>query len=112
MEIGERTKEEINEDMRERLEHRDVILAIRAIFATNSGPILFKYLFKHFDVAQLPEPGLESQMLYEYLGMLRAGNSIFKLASEADFETTGRLLAEIEKDKYARLLADATPRRD
>lgn len=100
MEIGPQiTKEEF----RERAEHRDAILDIRAMLNSESGRRFFKYLFKNFDVGSLPERGMDGEILHEYLGFLRAGNSIFKLASEANVEIAAQLLAKIEKERYADL---------
>jgi hypothetical protein len=95
------------EDIKEAIEHRDVLLAIRAILSTSSGKLFFKYLFKHFEVSELPEIGLDEQFLRDKLGFLRAGNSIFKLVAEANAEVAGALLAENEKDRYARIYAEA-----
>ncbi len=91
------------EEISAALKHRDVILNIRAILATKTGTEFFKYLFEVFGVADLPDIGLEGQLLFEQIGFLRAGKSIFKLVCEADFETAGRLLAKTEKDKYDEL---------
>lgn len=89
-----------NKDRQERLEHRDVLLAIGAIIKTDEGRKLFKYFFKNFDVAEVPEPGTEGIILHEYLGFLRAGNSIYKLACEADSEIAASLLSKLEREKY------------
>lgn len=91
------------EDIREAIEHRDMLLDIRALLATSSGKNFFKYLFKHFQVGELPEMGLDGTMLADTLGFLRAGNSVFKLVAEADAEMAGKFLAENEKEKYDRL---------
>ncbi len=74
---------------------------------TVHGKNVFKYLFKHFEVAELPEQGLEGSFLSERLGILRAGNSIFKLVAEANAEIAATLLAQNEKDRYAKIYADA-----
>lgn len=95
------------EEVKEAIEHRDVLLAIRAVLATASGKVLFKYLIKSFDVNELPEIGLEGSILMDRLGFLRAGNSIFKLLAEADAGIAGNLLAEIEKERYAQIYADS-----
>ncbi len=95
------------EEIQERIEHRDVLMHIRAILTTGSGLSFFKYLFKNFDVAELPESGLEGNLLYERIGVLRAGNAIFKLVSEANAEIAANLLAQNEKERYAKLYADA-----
>jgi hypothetical protein len=85
---------------KEHIEHQDVLLAIGALLKTKEGLQLFKYLFKNLEVATLPEQGLQSEVLHEFLGFLRAGNSIYKLACEADAEVAASLLAKIEKEKY------------
>lgn len=92
-----------SEDIREAIEHRDILLDIRALLSSSSGKNFFKYLFKHFQVGELPEMGLDGTMLADTLGFLRAGNSVFKLVAEADAEMAGRFLAENEKEKYDRL---------
>lgn len=90
-----KTQEEISEA----LKHREVILHIRAILATQSGVKFFEYLFEVFGATELPEIGLEGQLLFEKMGFLRAGKSIFKLVSEADYKVAAMLLAKTEKDK-------------
>lgn len=95
------------EEISERIEHRDALLHIRAILATDSGRQFFKYLFKQFEVTELPELGLEGNLHYEKLGFLRAGNSIFKLVAEADAHAAANLLAQNEKDRYVKLYAEA-----
>lgn len=92
-----------DQSRRELLEHRDVLLAIASILKTNEGLQLFKYLFKTFEVAQLPEPDMEDKVLTEYLGFLRAGNSIYKLVCEADFNIAGNILSKLERERYERL---------
>lgn len=87
------------EEIEDALKHRDVILHIRAILATKSGIEFFKYLFEVFGVTELPEIGLEGQLLFEKMGFLRAGKSIFKLVSEADFNVAAQLIAKTEKEK-------------
>lgn len=84
----------------ERIEHRDVLLAIASIMKTKEGSQLFKYLFKSFDVMNLPPREMEGNNLHEYLGFLRAGNSLYKLSCEADYQTTANLIAEIERRRY------------
>jgi hypothetical protein len=89
-----------NKTRQEELEHRDVLLAIRSIFKQKEGLKFFKYLLKNLDVGMLPERGMTGENLSEYLGFLRAGNSIYKLACETDSETTASLMAQIEKEKH------------
>lgn len=95
------------EEISEAIEHRDCLLDVRAILATTSGRNFFKYLFKHLEVNELPEIGLEGNFLMDKLGFLRAGNSIFKLIAEADAQVAANLLAQNEKDRYAKLYAEA-----
>ena len=40
------------------------------------------------------------------IGSMRAGNALFKIVSEANFEIAGQLLAQIEKEKYEEILRD------
>jgi len=91
------------EEISEAKEHRDMILDLRGVLNTQSGRNVFKYLFKHLEVAELPELGWTGELLSDKLGSLRAGQSIFKLVCEADAEMAGSLLAKVEKEKYARL---------
>jgi hypothetical protein len=88
----------------EQLEHRDVLLAIASILKSKEGRQLFKYLFKTLDVTGLPEPGMEAQSLHEYLGFLRAGNSIYKLVCEADSEIAANILSKISRENYDDLI--------
>jgi hypothetical protein len=99
---------ELSEEERtELLEHRDALLDIRAMLAQDNGPRFFKYLFKHLEVGQLPPLGMEGNLLSDKLGSLRAGRAIFEIVSEADAETAARLLAEIEKEKYAKMVTSS-----
>lgn len=95
--------EEIKE-RRDILEHQDALLALGTILKKPEGVKLFKYLFKSFDVGQMPEIGLEGVNLHDRLGFLRAGNSIFKLISEADPEISASILANIERERYDDLI--------
>lgn len=90
------------DERQESIEHRDVLLAIASILKKNEGQQIFKYLFKYFEVGEMPGPEMKGEMLHGYLGLLKAGNSIFKLASEADSETAASLLAKLEREKYER----------
>lgn len=93
-------------DRREHLEHRDVLLAIGVILKQKEGLQLFSYLFKNLEVATVPPQGMEGVELHEYLGHMRAGNSIYKLACEADFEIAAKILAEIERIKYDDIITE------
>lgn len=90
------------EARRENLEHRDVLLSIGVLLKQKEGQELFKYLFKNLEVTCTPE-GLEGNALYEYLGLLKAGNSIYKLVCEADPEIAANILSKIERERYERL---------
>ena len=92
------------EERQEALEHRDVLLAIGSIIKTRPGQTLFKYLFKNLQIAELPDRTLDGNMLHDHLGFLRAGNSIYKLACEADAFEAAQLLSKIEREKYDKLI--------
>ena len=92
-----------DEQRREAIEHRDVLLNLRAILATASGQHFISYLFKNFDVGVLPEMGLDGAILMDRLGFLRAGQSVFDLVSEANADIAAKLLAEIKRERYAEL---------
>jgi len=94
---------EQDEETRAAIEHRDALIDIRAVLDTPAGKRFFKYLLKNLDVGEIPEYGLEGNLLMDRIGFLRAGNSIYKLACESNCMVTGTLLAEIEKEKYDRL---------
>lgn len=87
-------------ERQEALEHRDVLLAINVILKSKEGLQLFDYLFKNFEVMCTPELGAKGEDLHEYLGFLRAGNSIYKLACEADAVTAASILAKLERKRY------------
>ena len=95
---------EYQKDLQEQLEHRDVLLALGVLLQMKEGQQFLKYLFKHFDVACVPEIGLEGKELHEYLGFLRAGNSIYKLVCEADFEKAALLLSKLERERYDKII--------
>lgn len=91
------------EEVSEAIEHRDVLLDIRAVLATAHGRRFFKYLVKYYSPIELPPMGLEGAILHEGLGQLRAYNELFNLVSEADHDAAAQLLAENIKERYARL---------
>jgi hypothetical protein len=100
------TKYYEEKERQESIEHRDALLAIASVVKTKEGEKLFRYLFKNFEVANLPDRGLEDKDLYEYLGFLRAGNSIYKLVCEADAEIAGSILSKLERERYEHKLAE------
>lgn len=93
-----------DEERKEQMEHRDVLLAIAVLLKQKEGIQLFSYLFKNFEVTSLPDKSLKGDELHEYLGFLRAGNSIYKLASEADSEISASILAKMERTNYERIV--------
>lgn len=90
------------EEVSEAIEHRDVLLDIRAVIRTASGRRFFKYLVKNYSPIDPPPEGVEGFFLHEKLGMLRAFNELFKLVSEADPEIAAQLLTEDIKDRYVK----------
>ena len=98
--MSELEKFYLEQERKEAVEHRDVLLSIASIINTDEGRKLFRYLFKTLDVTELPTVGMEGNALYEYLGFLRAGNSIFKLACQASSDTAASIIAKIERERY------------
>lgn len=97
--VAEQMKEyHDHQDRQDALEHHNVHLAIRAILQTPEGITLFSYLYKNLDVMCVPEDK-QGDELHQYLGHLRAGNSIFKLASEANSEQSAKILANLERKR-------------
>lgn len=93
-----------DEERAEALEHRDALLDLRAVLSSGFGRNFIKYLFKNFEVGHLPPIGFEGSLLMDKLGSLRAGRALFEIVSEADAETAGFLLAQIEKERYEKLV--------
>lgn len=91
------------EDVAEAIEHRDVLLDIRAVLKTAAGRRFFKYMVKNFSPIDPPPEGSEGVFLHEKLGMLRAFNELFKLMAESDAETAAQLLAENIKERNEKL---------
>jgi hypothetical protein len=92
-----------DEEVTEAYEHEDALLNLRSVLKSDPGRRFFKYLFKYFRVTDFPEVGLEGPLLHDLLGKMRAGRSIWELAAEADPHTAADLLAQIEKERYAKL---------
>lgn len=95
-----------DDERKEALAHRDVLLDIRAVLTTSPGMRFIKYLFREFEVGQLPPLGIEGSLLMDKLGSLRAGSALFVLVAEANAELAAKLLAEIEKEKYVQIYKD------
>lgn len=106
----EYTQEQINEEIKERTRHADVLNDIRAVLATKSGRSFVKYLFECFSVGEFPEVGTNKDYLMEQLGYLRSGNAIFKIVAESNSEVAGQLVGQIEKEKYDQKLYEASRR--
>lgn len=98
---------EQQEEIAERIEHRDALLDIRALIKTAAGRRFFKYILKNYDPIFLPPMGLEGPILYEGLGQRRAYIELFNLISEADAESASQLLAENVKERNAKLYREA-----
>lgn len=88
-----------NDEIKEQAEHQLVLRDIQAVIALKEGKNFIKYLFNSLGVCDMPELGLPESFLRDHLGFLRAGNSIFKIVSEASPEIAGLLLAQLEKEK-------------
>lgn len=86
-------------DMQELMEHQQMLHDIVSILATHPGERFIKYLFKHFEVAELPPLGLKEDLLFDKLGSLRPGRALFRLISEAEPRMAGIILAAVEKEK-------------
>jgi len=89
-----------NQELKERVEHREALIAINSFIQTEQGKKFFYYLLKNFNVLDTPDEDLEDKKLYEALGFWKAGNSIFKLMCEANAEEAALLLAKKERDNY------------
>lgn len=97
--LRQMTDLEIQEAARVAAEHAHMLTVTRGILSTENGQRFFKYLFREFSVGVLPPRGLDGPDLADMLGYLRAGQSIFKLAAEADSAIAGSLLALLERDR-------------
>lgn len=101
MNMDERLQQYQDElDQKEINEHVEAVLAVNSILQTEEGRKLFLYLYKSFGVGEINPDGLEGAALHEYLGFLKSGNSIFKLASEAHPEIAASLLSTLERKRY------------
>lgn len=87
-------------ERKEQQEYQDCILNIRAVLVTKTGKEFIKYLFKNLEVGDLPEFGMKDQILFEKLGFLRAGKSIYDLIAAADVDSAASILAQVTKEKH------------
>lgn len=87
-------------DKLEQIEHEAALRDITLVLSTGPGRNLMKYLFKSFCVGEMPDAYLDERLRSELIGFMRAGNSLFQLAAEADANTSAMILAEINREKY------------
>lgn len=88
---------EVQSEMKE---HETMLLDLSHIMATPQGQNFVKYMFKHFGVGELPAINIPDKLRDEYIGFLRAGQSIFEVVSQADSNRAGLILAQIKKEQY------------
>lgn len=88
------------EELKEHQEHQQVLTDLNTVLNTQAGNRLFKYLFKYFEIGCTPDFGHDENMLRELNGYNRAGEAIFDLACEANFEIAGAILAKVKKEIY------------
>ncbi|MFM6930145.1 MAG: hypothetical protein ACKOX6_16865 [Bdellovibrio sp.] len=93
-------QEMLEQALREAREHQEILQSIKIVLATPPGRAFVKYLLSCFEVGVLPEAGLPNDFLRDRLGFLRAGNSVFKIISEANHEVAAQLLAQLEKERH------------
>lgn len=86
--------------LREKEEHERMLNNLRDILKTRAGKEFMHYLFDSFSVAEPAPAGLVGEPLHDHLGYLRAGNTIFKIASEADAVVAGQILANVMRGNY------------
>ena len=88
-----------SEKLYELREHESMLLDLSAVLSTPQGQNFVKYLLKSFGVGDLPAIDSPVNLRDEYLGFLRAGQSIFEIVSQADNIKAGLILAQIQKEK-------------
>ena len=89
----------LDEEIQEGLEHNQTLSDIVAVLSTPSGERFMRYLFKHFEVGELPDLGLMNDLLYDKLGSLRPGRALFRLVAQADPRMAGLIMASLETEK-------------
>lgn len=97
MEFSNSSQDKI-EDFERRSEY-SALDACRKVLSTPEGAELFKYLFKHFQVAELDNFMVEDSLMREALGFRKAGNSLYSLACKAYPEAATKILTEKEKER-------------
>ena len=83
----------------ELLEHETMVQNLSLVLNTDFGRGFIKYLLKHFGFGDLPAINSPENLRDEYIGFLRAGQSLFEIVSQADAIKAGLILAEIYKEK-------------
>lgn len=92
----------ITEEQRERALNQIALQDVKRVLSTDYGQRFLKYLLESLDFGKYPEPGLSEALLFERVGILRAGYTIFELIAAADAELAGYLVGQIEKGRYAK----------
>lgn len=85
-----------------------MLLDLSHVLSTPQGQNFIKYLMKHFTVGELPAINIPDKLRDEYIGFLRAGQSLFEIVSQADTIKAGLILAQIQKEKYDAIMAQTT----
>jgi hypothetical protein len=78
-----------------------MLMNLKTVLDTQSGTELFKYLFKHFMVTETVPIGLPDEVKNDWLGYIRAGQSLFSIVAQADAFKAGNIIAETTKEKYS-----------
>ena len=87
-------------------EHEQMLQDLCTVLNTPPGQNFVKYLIKSFGVGELPGINIPDKLRDEYIGFLRAGQSVFEIVSQADTIKAGLILAQIQKEKYDAALAE------
>lgn len=93
-----------NKELREAYQHQQMLVEIRNVLVTPAGRVFIKYLLKEFDVCEVPVFGLSDEFLREKLGAMRAAHALWKVLCEADPDQAAKLLAQVERERYAELM--------
>ncbi len=91
----------VTEEQKQRALYQAALQDVKRILGTDYGQRFLKYLLESLDFGQYPDIGTPENILYDKLGFLRAGQSVFQLIAVADPELAGYLVGQIEKGRYA-----------
>ena len=97
--MSEDNDREILELTKEEREYEELLNHIQTLLSTLSGRAFVKYLFKSFEVGEVPHIMCRGEDLLDRTSFLRAGNSIYKLIMAASPDIGGQILTIIEKEK-------------